>query len=210
MRHIIVSDFDGTITKVDTLYDFLKRYAQSSWLEIERMWIEGKIGSKECLKKEFELVENLNQDLIDNYLDIVEIDPYFMEFNNYRIKKNLDFIIVSDGIDYFINKVLEKNKIKDIKVISNHGEFINDKFVISFPNQYNLCKNKSGTCKCKVIQELKKEYQVIYIGDGHSDFCVSDKADILYAKSHLLDYAKKNKIKCVEYNDFNDIYHTFD
>ena len=117
MRHIIVSDFDGTITKVDTLYDFLKRYAQSSWLEIERMWIEGKIGSKECLKKEFELVENLNQDLIDNYLDIVEIDPYFIEFNNYRIKKNLDFIIVSDGIDYFINKVLEKNKIRDIKVI---------------------------------------------------------------------------------------------
>ena len=205
METIIVCDFDGTITAQDTLYKFFKTYAQKNWLKIEQMWVEGVIGSMECLKREFELVDNLNKKLIDNYLDNVEIDPYFKKFNEQRIEKNIDLIIVSDGVDYFINRIFKKNNIKDIKVISNHGEFIDNKFKLSFPNQNPKCKNKSGTCKCAVIKELKKEYKVIYIGDGHSDFCAADKADILYAKSHLAEYCKANKIQYREFKDFKDI-----
>ncbi len=205
MENIVVCDFDGTITKVDTLYDFFKTHAKSAWLEIERMWVEGKIGSKEYLRKEFELVEDLNKEIIDKYLDTVQLDSYFCEFNKLRIKKNIDLIVVSDGVDYFINKVFEKNIIKDIEVISNHGEFTNGRFELSFPNQNSNCINKSGTCKCRIIQELKKKYNVIYVGDGHSDFCVADKADILYAKSHLLNYAKEKNIQCKEFKDFSNI-----
>ena len=35
--------------------------------------------------------------------------------------------------------------------------------------------------------------------------CVADKADILYAKSHLLQYCKANEIECMEFKNFGDI-----
>ena len=33
------SDFDGTITKEDTLNKFLRVYAKTDWLEVEEKWI---------------------------------------------------------------------------------------------------------------------------------------------------------------------------
>ena len=53
---------------------------------------------------------------------------------------------------------------------------------------------------------LKKEYdKVIYIGDGVSDFCVANKADILYAKSKLSDYCKNKGINYIPYETFKDV-----
>jgi len=200
---IIVSDFDGTITKKDSLYDFFKTYANPCWLDVEDMWVKGEIGSMECLEREFELVENLSEKLIDEYTSTVELDSYFRDFINQN--KN-DFIIVSDGIDYFINKILEKNNIKNIKIVSNHAEFIEGKFKISFPNKNPNCKNKSGTCKCSVINSLKEKYKkIIYIGDGQSDFCAAPKADILFAKNSLLNYCREKKINYREFQSFKDI-----
>ena len=92
------------------------------------------------------------------------------------------------------------------KIISNHGVFRGEFFEITFPNDYSGCKNNAGTCKCKIVSDLKQEYKnVVYIGDGVSDFCVADKADVLYAKSKLLNYCKDKGIECVPYSSFKDI-----
>ena len=128
----ILSDFDGTITKKDGLYSFISKYAQNNWEEIEQMWANGKIDSKTCLIKEFELVPNLSEKLISDFVKTVEIDEYFIDFYKNLRQKNIDFFIVSDGIDYFINQILKKYNLDDIKIISNHGEFFNKNFVITF------------------------------------------------------------------------------
>ena len=107
---IIISDFDGTITSKDSLYHFFKEHAKSSWLEVEKLWVDGIIDSKECLKHQFELVEDLDEKLIEEYTNKIELDFYFKELNNYRIENNIDFVVVSDGVDYFIKKILQKNK----------------------------------------------------------------------------------------------------
>lgn len=203
---IIVSDFDGTITKQDTLSTFLMRYADSQWQVIEDMWVKGDIGSAECLVKQFTLVPDLSVKLIDDFLDTIEIDDYFKKFNDVRLKNNLDFLIVSDGLDYFINRILQKNDIDNVKIISNHAEFIEDNFTITFPYKSPECLRKSGTCKCSVIKQLKEKFEKIYyIGDGTSDHCVADKVDYLFAKSSLLDYCSKKDIDCIEYSNYNEV-----
>lgn len=205
-KTIFVSDFDGTITTKDTLYTFFEKYATDEWTIVEEQWKEGKISSKECLIKEFSLVPNLSETLINEFISTIEIDSGFINFNKKRIEKGIDFIVVSDGCDYFINKVLSANGISDFKIISNHGEFANGKFKMSFPNDYVGCKNDAGTCKCKVLNDLRKEYdKIYYIGDGVSDFCVAGKADILYAKGNLLKHCRDINMDCIPFNTFGDI-----
>lgn len=209
MNIIAVSDFDGTITKKDSLYHFFDEYASELWLDVEQQWKDGKISSKECLIKEFELVKNLDEELIEKYIETIETDNYFLEFTNFCKEKNIDFLIASDGVDYFINKILKRLNIPKVKLITNHGEFKEGKFSLSFPNDFKDCENNSGTCKCKVVWDLKKKYdKIIYIGDGTSDFCVSKNADFLFAKSGLIEYCKANKIKYKPFNDFSDIIFT--
>ena len=136
---------------------------------------------------------------IDEYTNEIQIDDYFREFCNFCIEKGINFYVVSDGVDYFINKILNKNNIKGLKLISNHGEFKNGKFSLTFPNGYRACEVDSGTCKCKVAEDLKKKYgNIYYIGDGASDFCVAKKADYLFAKSELINHCKNNNIKYIE------------
>lgn len=206
----VLCDFDGTITLKDALYSFFEKYCTQEWKIVESLWTEGKIGSKECLEREFALVPNLNQQLIDNYLKTVEIDRTFKDFYYFCEENSIDLYIVSDGIDYFIKKILEFHRIKKIKIISNHGEFVNKEFRLSYPNNAKNCTNNLGTCKCNVLNDIKKFYnKVIFVGDGVSDFCVANKADILYAKTSLLDYCMKNNIKCSKYNNFEDIKKSF-
>ena len=208
---IFVSDFDGTITKTDTLSKFLEDYADPKWLDIENDWRNGLIGSQECLVKQFALIPNLSDKLISDFLDKMEVDEGFFRFCKKAQKRNIPIVILSDGLDYFINKILEKNKLEFINVITNHAYFDNkgkykDEFVIEFPNDSRHCNNGAGTCKCKAVKNLKKFYKkVVYIGDGASDFCVSKQADILFAKSALAEYCKNNKINFIEYNTYNDI-----
>ena len=206
-RICILSDFDGTITDRDGLYTFIKNYAVGDWEKIEEDWANGKIDSQECLVEEFKLIPNLSENLISVFIqNDLEIDKYFKEFYNYISNHNIDFYIVSDGIDYFIERILAKYNLKNIKIISNHGEFSDGKFTITFPNKSTNCVNNAGTCKCEILKSLKDKYgKIIYIGDGVSDYCVSDKADILYAKSRLAAYCDKKGIHYTKYENFKQI-----
>lgn len=203
----ILCDFDGTITEEDGLYKFIEAYASKGWEDIEQAWTRGEISSKECLLEEFKLVKNLSPELINNFTKNIKIDSYFSDFYRYIKDKNIDFIIVSDGIDYFINNILKNNGINELSIISNHGEFVNDSdFVITFPNTNTVCFKNSGTCKCQVLKNAKTHYKkIIYIGDGVSDYCVADKADFLFAKSRLIDYCKQNNIDHYTFSNFADI-----
>lgn len=206
-ERILVSDFDGTITKKDTLSKFLEDYANPKWLDIENDWRDGIIGSQECLVKQFALVPDLCPQLIDEFLETIEIDENFILFSQKAQEMNMPVIILSDGLDYFINRILEKNKIDYINVITNHAYFNEyGKFIIEFPNNSHKCTNNAGTCKCKVVRNLKKLYKkVYYAGDGASDFCVSKMPDVVFAKAGLLEYCKNNNINCIQYKNYADI-----
>ncbi|MBR1776736.1 MtnX-like HAD-IB family phosphatase [bacterium] len=206
----IICDFDGTITEKDGLYSFIELYAQDGWEDIEQLWIDGKISSKECLTEEFKLVKNLSESLVNNFVETLNIDKYFKDFYSEITAQNIDLYIVSDGIDYFINRILKRYNLEKINVISNHGEFKNGNFILTFPNDYSSCKNNAGTCKCKVLSDLRQQYnKIIYIGDGASDYCVCNKADVLYAKSSLKEFCKKNQIQFLPFCSFKDILMSF-
>lgn len=199
MKNIqIFSDFDGTITREDTLNKFLRIYADKEWLMVEDRWINGEIGSKECIEEQMKLFPSMTQEILDAFIDSIEIDETFVDFYGFIKSENIDFCIVSDGFDYFIERILSRYGIKDVKIFSNKLKFENGKFFTSFPNSSHDCKRKSGVCKCNVVKENKNSNRivtkrVIYAGDGISDYCVSDKVDVLFAKGSLLEYCKNTK-----------------
>lgn len=204
---IIVSDFDGTITKKDTLYHFFLENAPfEDVYRIGSKWERQEISSQECLIKEFELVKNLSENMVNDFISTIEIDEGFLKFNDLRTQNNIDFVIVSDGLNYFINNILLRYNISNIKVITNHVEFKGNDFKIEFPNEHGKCVFGAGTCKCQAVKELRKNYKEIdYIGDGVSDFCVANKADRVFAKGKLFKYCTQNSINCTKYDNFYDL-----
>ena len=187
-------DFDGTITKEDTLNKFLRVYAKDLWLEVEEKWLRGDIGSKQCIEEQMQMFPYMKESTLSDFIDSIEIDETFPDFLDYIRSQEIDFCIVSDGFDYFIGRILAKNNIKDVKIFSNKLKLKEGKFETFFPYFSHECERKSGVCKCNVINSNRiVTKRVLYAGDGMSDYCASRLADVLFAKGSLLEYCKNTK-----------------
>lgn len=201
---VIYCDFDGTITKKDSVNEFFEMYAPK-WRESEKLWIEGKISSKENSIIQVGLLKKVTQKQLDDYINSIEIDDYFLGFVDYVKSKNIKLTILSDGFDLFIKKVLERYNLK-IPYYANHLNYKNGKFSIEFPYYNENCNKKSGMCKCEKV----KESNFCYIGDGTSDLCIAEKADILFATKNLHIYCKEHNIKHANFKSFCDIIELLD
>ncbi len=195
----IYCDFDGTITKKDTVNGFFELYAPN-WMDSEKLWIEGKISSRENAIIQVGLLNNVSQKQLDDYINSIEIDDYFLDFVEFVKSNNIKLTILSDGFDLFIRKVLERYNL-DIPYYSNKLIYKNGKFSIEFPYYNENCNKKAGMCKCNKVKENK----FCYIGDGTSDLCIASKANFLFATKNLHKYCEKNLINHFYFETFSNI-----
>ncbi len=197
----IYCDFDGTITKKDAVNTFFEMYASPEWLEYEQLWIDGKITSQENAIAQVALLQNVSQKQLNDYINNIEIDDYFLEFVKFTKNNNIKLTILSDGFDLFIYKTLGRFGIKDIPIYANHLIYKNGSFKIEFPYRNVKCDIGAGMCKCNKIKEEK----FCYIGDGTSDLCVAKRAHILFATKNLHKFCKQNEIKHYHFESFRNI-----
>jgi len=200
---VIYCDFDGTITKGDSVNNFFEMYAPKNWIDSEKLWIDGKISSRENAIIQVGLLKNVSQKQLDDYINAIEIDDYFLDFVDYVKSNNIKLTILSDGFDLFIQKVLERYNL-EIPYYANKLIYKNGNFSIEFPYYNENCDKKAGMCKCQKV----KENRFCYIGDGTSDLCIATKADLLFASKNLHEYCNKNKIKHSHFTSFHNIIDT--
>ncbi|MBN9136589.1 MAG: HAD-IB family phosphatase, partial [Phyllobacterium sp.] len=106
----VFCDFDGTISLEDATDFILERLASPAWEDIEQQWKQGLIGSAECMARQIGLIEATHQEL-DSALDDIAIDPTFPAFIDFCWAQGIPVTIISDGVDYFIKRILARHKL---------------------------------------------------------------------------------------------------
>jgi 2-hydroxy-3-keto-5-methylthiopentenyl-1-phosphate phosphatase len=204
----IYCDFDGTITHKDTWRDigafFIKQ--KDKWMRIQDKFREEKIGVRECFLREISLVEDFDLEKFNEIIDEQEIDESFQEFIRFCRSNSIPLTILSEGMDYYIGRILMNNGI-DLPYYANRLIISDDKKNISleFPYSDSEC-NKCGCCKRNLLINNTGDDEIsVFIGDEISDGCVSYYADIVFAKKSLASYCWKNNITYFEYKNFSDI-----
>ena len=99
-------DFDGTIATVDTTDLLLERFAAPAWRDIEDDWRVGRIGSRECLVRQIDLVRASEAEM-DAFVAGIEIDGGFQQFVRLCRRLGHSVAVVSDGLDRTVEAVLE-------------------------------------------------------------------------------------------------------
>ncbi len=202
-KALVLSDFDGTISRVDVGDSVLNRFAQKCREAIDREVVNGSMGSREAYQKIAPLVRVDAESLRAHVLKCSAIDPFFVRFYRLAGKKGVDVKIVSDGLDFYIRAILEKHRLGEIEFYSNAVVFGDkDTLTFDFPQANALC-GRCGTCKSRILHEHRLMYEkIIYVGDGHSDICPSQYADLIFAKGELL--RKCRQESAVPYRAFHD------
>lgn len=200
----IFCDFDGTITNRDTVDHLLENYARPEWEIIEEEWKIGKIGSRECLERQIDCIENFSSNDLDKFINEVTIDENFPAFYQKVLEKKIPFFVISDGFDLIIQRIFKKYQLPMPTIYSNKLNLTSNKLASQFPmSNPGQCLVKAGMCKCAVIEKEKKN--ILYIGDGRSDLCASRLANILYAKGKLQTMCKEIGREFVAFSNFGEI-----
>ncbi len=206
MKQLILCDFDGTISAQDMGYVLVNRFSSGNWEAIDRDFREGKIGSKEAYSRISEILKGDGPSILRFVQEHSSIDPFFATFYQYCRDKGIDIKMVSDGLDFYIKKILEIHHLSEIPFYANCTHFRDEEGIdISFPYSTEEC-GLCGTCKKEIIRIHRQKYDSVYfVGDGLSDRCAAREADFAFAKRSLYAYCIKKEITCHFFKNFQDI-----
>jgi len=197
----VLVDFDGTIAIEDTTDLLLERFADPLWRQVEADWVAGRIGSRECLSRQIDLVHASPVE-IGWLADGVAVDPSFVDFVATGRALGLRMVIASDGFDFIISRVLARIGVA-LPVVSNRmlptGA---NSWRAEFPHFLGDCRSQSGNCKCALFGINPPP--TILIGDGRSDFCPAEQATLVFAKNALATQCQESGIDHIKIAGFSD------
>ncbi|MFQ5906239.1 MAG: HAD-IB family phosphatase [bacterium] len=206
MGEYVVCDMDGTITRKDVSVLLLERFAPDKWQDMEELYRTGQWSLKETALEEFKLLRQ-PRDVMEAYVrEVVQFDHDFPRFAALCKKSGIGLVIASEGLDFYIETVLDMIGTKGLEYygdLAAFGEhFLED---IYFPNWNPDC-GECGTCKVRIILKYQGwGNKVTFIGEGRTDRHAAEVADRVFAKGLLLDYCNEKGIECEDYEGFDGI-----
>ncbi len=203
-------DFDGTIAIADVVDLVLDRFADKAWKDVEKEWLAGQIGSRECLSRQIALIQATPEEL-RSVVSNVKLDPHFVPFLKTAEELGVLVTIVSDGFDVFIEQVLKNNLqetpalLKALPIYSNKLHKNGAGFEAIFHAE-TPCVHGCANCKALLIKKMTShDDHVFFVGDGFSDRYAAQQAHLTFAKGKLLDYCRENNIDHIAYKDFQKV-----
>jgi 2-hydroxy-3-keto-5-methylthiopentenyl-1-phosphate phosphatase len=202
----ILCDFDGTVAADDVGNLLFEKFSNDGGTDrVVGQWERGEISSRECLEREAEMTR-ANRDQLDRFIIERRLDPYFKDFHDFAKKRGMEVVIMSDGLDYYIESLLLRNGLGEIDVFANRLRIEGDILRIEFPHYDLLGCEDCACCKTHHLYRYReKGYFVVYVGDGLSDTCPSAAADMVFAKGSLLEFCQKTGIDHIKFRNFRDV-----
>ena len=203
-KTLIQCDFDGTITEEDVSWLLLDAFADEDWRQLHRAYEDAKISVGHFNRDAFAMVKADQESLLKVVRSKVKIRAGFQQMVAYCRQKVFRLVIVSNGLDFYIEELLKNIGLGDIEVCAAQTRFqleglkvqyigpdgtpLNDDFKDAYINSY-----------------LSQGYRVIYIGNGTSDFPPARQSHHAFATGSLLAHFQRANLDCTPFTDFHQI-----
>jgi 2-hydroxy-3-keto-5-methylthiopentenyl-1-phosphate phosphatase len=223
----VVLDWDGTVTERDTLDLMLERFGDPEIYERVEAELGRTLTLNEVIAQEFVTVTAPLEEVVPWLLERALIRPGFAELARaYRP------LVVSSGFHELIEPVLEREGVLDaVELRANRVDPRSDGWRVRF-RVSKPCPTCGEPCKRRDVEELKRvdrsvqtdarveparpedgtasgascgdlpAGEVVYAGDGHSDFCAALAADRVFATADLAQWLRERGVPYHPLTDF--------
>jgi 2-hydroxy-3-keto-5-methylthiopentenyl-1-phosphate phosphatase len=200
----LVVDFDGTVTEEDLLDTIASRFGDPVvYQEVEDGLHDGRMSLKNVITREFEPVRRPLDEVVRWELENVRIRPGFRELVELARERRWRFAIVSSGFHELIEPILEREGV-EVELHANRVDARPDGWRVRWEYGED-CGSCGESCKRSVAQELAGEQELVYIGDGYSDRCAAELADLVFARRGLAEYLDERGLPYEPFDDFFDV-----
>jgi 2,3-diketo-5-methylthio-1-phosphopentane phosphatase len=193
MGWVLLLDFDGTVTPTDVGPLILSQFTGDRWVSVDEAWARGELTTRERAERQWGMV-TADEAAVHALLERVQLDPDFPGLVDYCGRRGIPLWIVSDGFDFYIERILANHGIVGVPTLANRAGWADARWHLEFPHA-DRRGTPAGSWKADVVRGFQiKGSRVMYAGDGLSDRSAAETADCCFAKGKLADHCRTRGI----------------
>lgn len=202
----VLIDFDGTISLLDVGDVLLSSLVedQVAVRHMDQLYHEGSRGSRELTTWDLEVLPH-DPELLHSVVDGLPLDETFVDLVRAVLGAGAALEIVSDGVGFHVERMLERLDLPDLPVATNATVPGLGGAGVSFPYGHPECL-VCGTCKRERVRLHQAAGRaVVFVGDGPSDRYAAHHADVVFAKWSLERWCRSRGIAYLPWERLSDV-----
>jgi 2,3-diketo-5-methylthio-1-phosphopentane phosphatase len=201
----VLCDFDDTTAVENVAHLILDRFAHDDWRHLVQQFHDGTIIPKEYFERPFRSVRESKEAMQAHVRETAHLRDGFAEMARYCRQRGIEVAIVTHGLDFYVEALLEREGLGWLPTYPVGARFTPQGIQFEYRYTKPGCDDW-GNCKCSVVDRyLERGKRVFYVGDGLSDLCPARKAELVFARTRLLELCQKEGLPHREFQDFTDV-----
>jgi 2,3-diketo-5-methylthio-1-phosphopentane phosphatase len=198
----VLTDFDDTAAVQNVAEMLLNRFGDPDWKDVRQSFRDGHMDLKEYQEITFRNIRADRATMQSYVKEHASLRPYFRELWGFCQSNNIPMAVVSQGLDFYIEALLEREGVGRVPVYAVDTEFQDG--VISYHYNHTYPgKESQGNSKGFVVESFQNRgCHVFFAGDGRSDLEAARVADVIFAHSTLAKFCDEESITYQPFNDF--------
>jgi 2,3-diketo-5-methylthio-1-phosphopentane phosphatase len=202
----VFSDFDGTITRPDTLRVLVEHLGagMAYYRAGGRMIVEGQLTLRDGIARELACIRVPFSDAADVLRAHVTLDPGFGRLARWCRLRDARLTILSAGLEELVALFLVVDALPGVEVRANRLR----------PGTWEcIFRDDSpfGHDKAAAVREARAGgWETVMIGDGLSDHAPAEAADHVWAKRGLAEWCRTRGVPHHEFTSFDEIVHSLE
>ena len=204
-RPAVLTDFDDTAAVQNVAEMLLLEFGGPTWQDVRRRFRDGQLTLNQYQEITFRDIQAEPRVMQDYVKKNASLRPYFKEMWGYCRENQVPLAVVSQGLDFYIEALLEKEGCGAVPVHAVNTRF--DAQGINYEYRYTVPgKEHLGNSKGVVVDSYRdRGHYIVYVGDGMSDFEAAARADLVFAHRVLADECQRQEIPFRPFTDFGGV-----
>ncbi|MCH8087522.1 MAG: MtnX-like HAD-IB family phosphatase [Chloroflexi bacterium] len=204
IRTVVQCDFDDTIVLQNMNRVVLERFACGDWLSIEDRYAQGGITVERSNQLQWLLVKGTREEIREVVLSQARVRPGFNRFAESCREWGVRLVVVSNGLDIYIEPVLDRLGLSDLELYSGTVDFTPEGLKVKYVDPSGVETDKGFKLACQEHLRGSAD-RMVYIGDGTSDVLPALRSDLVLARSTLAAEMEARGHPFIPFETFDDV-----
>ena len=203
----VLTDFDDTAAAQNVAELLLHEFGHPTWTDVRERFRAGELSLKDYQEETF-LQMQADKNAMQSYVRAnADFRPHFKELSAFCQANSIPMCIISQGLDFYIQALLDECGQSDMPVYAVATEFDGQGWVcgyrydFAYPDAPHL-----GNSKALIVRRFQEQgHHVFFMGDGRSDFEAGEVADTVFAHRQMAAMCDEAGIEFAPFTDFGPV-----
>lgn len=203
----VLTDFDDTAAAQNVAELLLHEFGHPTWTDVRERFRAGELSLKDYQEATF-LRMQADKDAMQSYVRAhANFRPHFTELSAFCRAHSIPMCIVSQGLDFYIQALLDGCGQSEMPVYAvatefdRQGRVCDYRYDFTYPDAPHL-----GNSKALIVRRFQERgHHVFFMGDGRSDFEAGEVADTVFAHRQMAAMCDAAGIEFTSFTDFGPV-----